>query len=141
MEEIGMNMESTYALVGGDGVLVEGSVTQVPILEVGPGQRISFRSATIYDEVPIPFRRHVKKGGCDAYVTTRKVSVSGSLCAHEISVLGTNPDELEKMIEYSIHLVETASIRFQLPEIKKFWKRIKFFYWDYLIHGRVEPKE
>lgn len=135
-----MNLESTYALVTDDGRLVEGSVSQIPILKVGPGQRISYRSATIYDEVPIPYRRHVKKGGCDAYVTTRKVysDPSNHLYAHEISVLGTNPNELEEMIEYSIHLVETAAIRFQLPEIRGFLKRFKFLFWDYLILGKIQ---
>ena len=136
-----MYLDSTYALVTDYGRLVEGSVSSVPILKVGPGQRISYRSATIYDEVPTPFRRHVKKGGCDAYVTTRKVCSDSSdhQYAHEISVLGNDPNELEEMIEYLMHLIETASIRFQLPEIERFWKRIKFFYWDYPIRGKVQP--
>ncbi len=93
-----------------------------------------------------PREVHYHHKGYEASVES-KLDKSNNLYYHSIEIIGSNLIEIKKAIEKFNHIAGAVDrdldfpLRYSMPEIRGFWKRIRFVLWDYPIHGRVEPKE
>jgi deoxyribodipyrimidine photolyase len=128
-----------YALFDERGTLLK--TVKVPILEVKKGERISYitdKLITTSKDIGESHCFHYK--GCKARIEQR-VALTQNLYCYDIEVVGTNPLDIEKVIEKIEHFIGVKEIsfdkfEFSLPKLDSILERLRFL-WNYVVHGQV----
>lgn len=132
-----------YAIINERGIILQKS--KVPILKVKEGERVSFITDgsvhTSVDLGPHTLCMHYKK--CKAKITQSFGDKERKHYLYRFEVVGANPSDVEKFIKRIERFIGVKNISlgklelpFDLPKLRSFFGRLKFF-WDDIVHGKV----
>lgn len=139
-------MSTTYALINEQGRMIGSGILSACPVKLPPGQRLSVVLCYYDQDFSRRAEEHYDGDGYNVVVINNEAKSLG--CQHYITVIGDNLTAVMKVSDRFAHQYGGAvdrdldfPLRYSMPEIRGFWKRIKFFYWDYLICGQTKPKQ